>query len=186
MNAAACPRCSGAVVAAQEYCLECGLRQPVRRLGPAPGEERSLRAPVLGTLGARGCRGGGRRRPYVGGRRRRGRDHSDRRQPHRDGAAAQPLQPSPAGPEDATAGRSSSRRSRRARADATRRSHARSRRAPVACRASASRIPARSSASTPATGSSSRASTTPSRRQRASSCARGPSCAPRARGGWRQ
>ena len=50
MNAAACPRCSGAVVAAQEYCLECGLRQPVRRLGPAPGEERSLRAPVLGTL----------------------------------------------------------------------------------------------------------------------------------------
>jgi hypothetical protein len=47
---ATCPRCGGAVVAAQEYCLECGVRLPVRRLGPTPGEERSLRARTLGLL----------------------------------------------------------------------------------------------------------------------------------------
>jgi hypothetical protein len=43
-----CPRCGGPVVAGQEYCLECGLRLPVRRLGAAPGEERGLRRPLLG------------------------------------------------------------------------------------------------------------------------------------------
>jgi len=45
-----CPRCGGPVAAGQEYCLECGVRMPVRRLGPAPGEERSVRRHVLGLL----------------------------------------------------------------------------------------------------------------------------------------
>lgn len=48
MSSTKCPRCSGPVVAGQEYCLECGLRLPVRRLSAAPGEERGLRRPLLG------------------------------------------------------------------------------------------------------------------------------------------
>ncbi len=36
-----CPRCGGAVAAAQEYCLECGLRLPVAsRVGPLPPDRR--------------------------------------------------------------------------------------------------------------------------------------------------
>lgn len=47
-----CPRCGGAVAAAQEYCLECGVRLPGRaRLGPLPAEVRSLRLRVA-ALGA--------------------------------------------------------------------------------------------------------------------------------------
>jgi hypothetical protein len=48
VNSTACPRCGGPVVGGQEYCLECGLRLPVRRLGTTPGEERALRRPLLG------------------------------------------------------------------------------------------------------------------------------------------
>jgi hypothetical protein len=48
VSPANCPRCGAPAVAGQEYCLECGLRLPVRRLGSAPGEERSLRRPLLG------------------------------------------------------------------------------------------------------------------------------------------
>jgi hypothetical protein len=48
VNSLTCPRCGGPAVAGQEYCLECGLRLPVRRLGAAPGEERSLQRPLLG------------------------------------------------------------------------------------------------------------------------------------------
>ncbi len=42
--AAACPRCGSAVAGGQEYCLQCGLRQPGRwRVGPPPAESRDLR-----------------------------------------------------------------------------------------------------------------------------------------------
>ena len=45
--AAACPRCGTSVAAGQEYCLQCGLRQPGRwRIGPPPTEGRSLRLRV--------------------------------------------------------------------------------------------------------------------------------------------
>lgn len=43
-----CPRCGDAVVAGQEYCLECGLRLPgVTRLGATPAPRRSLLLPLL-------------------------------------------------------------------------------------------------------------------------------------------
>jgi hypothetical protein len=46
--AAACPRCGTAVAAGQEYCLQCGLRQPGRRrLGPPPSEAKDLRLRVV-------------------------------------------------------------------------------------------------------------------------------------------
>jgi hypothetical protein len=38
-----CPACGHAIAAGQEYCLECGLRQPgAGRLGPAPVDPRRL------------------------------------------------------------------------------------------------------------------------------------------------
>lgn len=41
--AAACPRCGSPVAGRQEYCLQCGLRQPGRwRVGPPTGESREL------------------------------------------------------------------------------------------------------------------------------------------------
>jgi hypothetical protein len=44
-----CARCGAPLAAAQEYCVECGLRQPGRgRLGPLPTETRSLRLRVVG------------------------------------------------------------------------------------------------------------------------------------------
>ena len=44
----ACPRCGAEVAAGQEYCLECGLRQPgVSRLGSLPTSPRSLALPLL-------------------------------------------------------------------------------------------------------------------------------------------
>jgi hypothetical protein len=43
-QAATCPRCGAPLEPAQEYCLECGLRQPGReRLGRLPTEARALR-----------------------------------------------------------------------------------------------------------------------------------------------
>jgi hypothetical protein len=43
-----CPRCGERVAAGQEYCLECGLRQPgVTRLGPVPASRRSVLVPLL-------------------------------------------------------------------------------------------------------------------------------------------
>ena len=43
-----CPRCGGAVVAGQEYCLECGLRLPVAgRVGPAPPDRRKASVAIL-------------------------------------------------------------------------------------------------------------------------------------------
>jgi hypothetical protein len=43
----ACPRCGTAVVAGQEYCLQCGLRQPGRwRVGPPPSDTQGLRLRV--------------------------------------------------------------------------------------------------------------------------------------------
>lgn len=47
--AAVCPRCGGGVAAGQEYCLQCGLRQPGRwRVGPPPAEARDLRIRLVG------------------------------------------------------------------------------------------------------------------------------------------
>jgi hypothetical protein len=44
-----CPRCGAPLAVGQEYCLECGLRQPVRtRLGPLPTETRALRLRIAG------------------------------------------------------------------------------------------------------------------------------------------
>lgn len=44
----ACPRCGAGAAAAQEYCLECGLRLPgTGRLGPAPIPTRRLVAPLV-------------------------------------------------------------------------------------------------------------------------------------------
>jgi hypothetical protein len=46
---ASCPRCGASLDAVQEYCLECGLRQPGRsRLGPPPTETRALRLRIGG------------------------------------------------------------------------------------------------------------------------------------------
>ncbi len=44
-----CPRCGAPLAAGQEYCLECGIRQPGRaRLGPLPTETRALRLRIVG------------------------------------------------------------------------------------------------------------------------------------------
>jgi len=44
-----CPRCGTPLAVGQEYCLECGLRQPGRaRLGPLPTETRALRLRIVG------------------------------------------------------------------------------------------------------------------------------------------
>jgi hypothetical protein len=49
---AACPRCGSSIAGGQEFCLQCGLRQPGRwRVGPPPTESRELRLRV-GTLAA--------------------------------------------------------------------------------------------------------------------------------------
>jgi hypothetical protein len=43
----ACPRCGTAVAGGQEYCLQCGLRQPGRwRVGPPPTDTQGLRLRV--------------------------------------------------------------------------------------------------------------------------------------------
>ena len=56
-EASACPRCRAPIAAGQEYCLECGLRQPGRRrLGPLPTETRALRLRIAG-LAAIACAG---------------------------------------------------------------------------------------------------------------------------------
>lgn len=48
-EASACPRCRAPIAAGQEYCLECGLRQPGRRrLGALPTEVRALRLRIAG------------------------------------------------------------------------------------------------------------------------------------------
>jgi hypothetical protein len=45
--AAVCPRCGTGLAHGQEYCLQCGLRQPGRwRVGPPPTEARELRIRV--------------------------------------------------------------------------------------------------------------------------------------------
>ena len=50
--AIACPRCGSGIASGQEYCLQCGLRQPGRwRVGPPPAEGRELRL-RLAVLGA--------------------------------------------------------------------------------------------------------------------------------------
>jgi len=52
-----CPRCGAPLAVGQEYCLECGLRQPGRaRLGPLPTELRALRLRIAG-LAAIACAG---------------------------------------------------------------------------------------------------------------------------------
>ena len=52
-----CPRCGTPLAVGQEYCLECGLRQPGRtRLGPLPTETRALRLRIVG-LAAIACAG---------------------------------------------------------------------------------------------------------------------------------
>jgi hypothetical protein len=44
-----CPRCGAPLAVGQEYCLECGIRQPGRaRLGPLPTETRAVRLRVVG------------------------------------------------------------------------------------------------------------------------------------------
>jgi hypothetical protein len=44
-----CPRCGEPAAAAQEYCLECGLRLPgTGRVGAAPLEPRRLALPLVG------------------------------------------------------------------------------------------------------------------------------------------
>jgi hypothetical protein len=44
----ACPRCGGEVAEGQEYCLECGLRQPgMSRFAPLPASPRTLALPLL-------------------------------------------------------------------------------------------------------------------------------------------
>jgi hypothetical protein len=49
---AACPRCGSSIAGGQEFCLQCGLRQPGRwRVGPPPTESRELRLRV-GALAA--------------------------------------------------------------------------------------------------------------------------------------
>jgi hypothetical protein len=46
-TAVACPRCGTSLTRGQEYCLQCGLRQPGRwRVGPPPTETRDLRIRV--------------------------------------------------------------------------------------------------------------------------------------------
>ena len=56
-EASACPRCRAPIAAGQEYCLECGLRQPGRRrLGALPTETRALRLRIAG-LAAIACAG---------------------------------------------------------------------------------------------------------------------------------
>ena len=56
-EASACPRCRAPIAAGQEYCLECGLRQPGRRrLGALPHETRGLRLRIAG-LAAVACAG---------------------------------------------------------------------------------------------------------------------------------
>ena len=46
---AACPRCGTAVARGQEYCLQCGLRQPGRwRVGPPPTDAHGLRLRIAG------------------------------------------------------------------------------------------------------------------------------------------
>jgi hypothetical protein len=56
-EALACPRCRAPIATGQEYCLECGLRQPGRRrLGPLPTEARGLRLRIAG-LAAVACAG---------------------------------------------------------------------------------------------------------------------------------
>jgi hypothetical protein len=48
-DGSSCARCRAPLAAGQEYCLECGLRQPGReRLGPLPTERRALRLRVAG------------------------------------------------------------------------------------------------------------------------------------------
>lgn len=52
-----CPRCGAPLAAGQEYCVECGLRQPGRsRLGSLPTEIRALRLRIAG-LAAVACAG---------------------------------------------------------------------------------------------------------------------------------
>jgi hypothetical protein len=54
----ACPRCGEAAAAAQEYCLECGVRLPgAGRLGPRPLPPRKLAAPLIaaGVIAAGGA-----------------------------------------------------------------------------------------------------------------------------------
>jgi hypothetical protein len=53
-----CPRCGEAAAAAQEYCLECGLRLPgAGRLGPPPQQARRFAAPLVaaGVIAAGGA-----------------------------------------------------------------------------------------------------------------------------------
>jgi hypothetical protein len=46
---AACPRCGTAIARGQEYCLQCGLRQPGRwRVGPPPTDIHGLQLRVAG------------------------------------------------------------------------------------------------------------------------------------------
>jgi hypothetical protein len=48
-ESSSCPRCGAPLAVGQEYCLECGIRQPGRaRLGPLPTETRALRLRVVG------------------------------------------------------------------------------------------------------------------------------------------
>jgi hypothetical protein len=56
--AVACPRCGTSLTRGQEYCLQCGLRQPGRwRVGPPPTETRDLRIRVaaLATVAVAGA-----------------------------------------------------------------------------------------------------------------------------------
>ncbi len=47
-----CPRCGASLGGGQEYCLQCGLRQPGRwRVGPPPADARGLRLRI-GVLAA--------------------------------------------------------------------------------------------------------------------------------------
>ena len=56
-EASSCARCGAPLAVGQEYCVECGLRQPGRaRLGPLPTEARALRLRV-GALAAVGLAG---------------------------------------------------------------------------------------------------------------------------------
>jgi hypothetical protein len=50
--AIACPRCGASIAGGQEYCLQCGLRQPGRwRVGPPPADARGLQLRI-GVLAA--------------------------------------------------------------------------------------------------------------------------------------